>query len=79
MVSGLFCQYLFSLGIEPTTVCAANALSHRNIPTIPSVFKCKGSQAFSVAPPSVKSSPTLGVFQSALKTHLFLLAFENAL
>ncbi len=76
MVSGytFFCQNVCSLGIEPTTVCAANALSHRNIPTIPSVLKCKGSRAF-----SVKSSPTLGVFQSALKTDLFSLAFENAL
>ncbi len=50
-------------------------------------LKCKGDRAFSVAAPrlwndlplSVKSSPTLPVFQSALKTHLFALAFENVL
>ncbi len=50
-------------------------------------LKCKGDRAFSVAAPrlwndlplSVKSSPTLPVFQSVLKTHLFALAFENVL
>ncbi len=49
-------------------------------------LKCRGDRAFSVAAPrlwnalplSIRSSPTLGVFQSALKTHLFSLAFENA-
>ncbi len=52
-----------------------------------SFLKCKGDRAFSVAAPrlwndlplSVKSSPTLGVFQSVLKTDLFSLAFENVL
>ncbi len=50
-------------------------------------LKCKGDWAFYVAAPrlwndlplSVKSSPTLPVFHSALKTHLFALAFENVL
>jgi len=50
-------------------------------------LKCKGDLAFSVAAPrlwndlplSVKSCPSLGVFQSALKTYLFSLAFDNAL
>ncbi len=49
-------------------------------------LKCRGDRAFSVAAPrlwnalplSIRSSPTLGVFQSALKTYLFSLAFENA-
>ncbi len=49
-------------------------------------LKCRGDRDFSVAAPrlwnglplSIRSSPTLGVFQSALKTHLFSLAFENA-
>ncbi len=48
-------------------------------------LKCNGDRAFSVAAPrlwndlplSVKSSPTLLEFQSALKTHLFSLAFQN--
>ncbi len=50
-------------------------------------FKCKGDRAFSVAAPSlwndlpqsITFSPTRPVFQSALKTHLFSLAFENVL
>ncbi len=45
-------------------------------------LKCSGDRAFSVAAPrlwnlSIRSSPTVGVFQSALKTHLFSLAFDN--
>jgi len=50
-------------------------------------LKGKGDRAFSVAAPrlwndlplSVKSCPSLGVFQSALKTYLFSLAFDNPL
>ncbi len=49
-------------------------------------LKFRGDRAFSVAAPrlwnalplSIRSSPTFGVFQSALKTHLFSLAFDNA-
>ncbi len=48
-------------------------------------LKCRGDRAFSVAAPrlwnalslSIRSLPTIGVFQSALKTHLFSLAFDN--
>ncbi len=44
--------------------------------------KCRGDRALSVAAPrlwnlSIRSSPTVGVFQSALKTHLFSLAFDS--
>ncbi len=48
-------------------------------------LKCRGDRAFSVAGPrlrnalplSIRSSPTVGIFKSLLKTHLFSLAFDN--
>ncbi len=124
-----FYQYVYSLGIEPTTFCAANAKlyhwakgmcrsvdvcfqgcawsitwlftdlisvcqSSRSLNSndqlllmvLRSRLKCRGVWAFSVAAPrlwnalplSIKSSATLGAFQSALETHLFSLAFDNA-
>ncbi len=40
-------------------------------------FSVSAPRIWNTLPLSIRSSPTLGVFQSALKTNLFSLAFDN--